>query len=220
MDTPTLPMPLSETPEPLRICSKALRSCLIEGGDYRAAVQAICSSPALWNETKDLVAQIEEAARPATEIEIFQIVAEMMPHFGIRDLTPEHNAALMEPYLDVLKEFPEGVLRAAKLAWMKGELYPNDIGRHAFMPKAVELKKLADPRVEKIRKAAYRAREAIKQRPAGPRPDKTPEEKAKVAAILAEFQSGAANPLSDPPKPSVSRHTVADRLRRAAEAGR
>lgn len=219
-ETPNLPLPLSETPEQSKTCSKALWALLTTTAEVEETTRRISSSPALLDETREMANVLAGQLVGAGAETVAAVIAKTMAHFGVRDLPAQQQRSVLAPYIETLAEVPKVCLLQALRAWHRCELYPDEPGRHAFMPRASEIYALAKPRTEKLRKAAYRAKRVIEYQPKAPRPPPSAEEKAKVQAMLAEFRSGGKNPLADPPNPSVSRQAMADRLRRAAEDGR
>lgn len=163
-----------------------------------------------------MASSLSDACRPAGDIELTGLIVAQMAHFGVRDLPARQQAAVVAPYLDTLRAMPMSIMVAAFRAWHECKLYPNDPGRHAFMPRAPELFALANPRLQKLRQAAYRAKAALEYRAPLPKPRPTAEDRAKVAEMLADFRCSKPMP-SDGLRPTGHNHQVAERLRQEAE---
>lgn len=161
----------------------------------------------LRTELRTVAPALAQRAAPADQLDLMARLIEMAPTFGISNRSDGEWAALFGTYLDALAGIPLEAIDEAIMRWNRGEMYPEpkDKGRHAFFPKPVEIYTLAQPRRLELSKVAYRARKALEAPRVEARERGKPSEddKARVAAMLAEVKAGVrgvpANPLGATP---------------------
>ena len=210
----------------LQACSKELKRLLLDGGEPRLAIRDIAANRAMREEAAQIAEALNASARAATPMEIMKVLIRHAPEFGIQARSSKEWDTLFSSYLDILSSVPLEALEDAFLRWGRGELYPKDIGRHTFFPKAPELHKLAEPMAHQLRKAAWRAKQAAEMADVTPKPKDTrsgAEKRAELIRMGVLTEDGRVNlaPKSDamkpPAAPSQSPNQVAEALRAKAQ---
>lgn len=219
----------------LETCSKGLRKLLTEGDDWRGSVRLIAINPTLREEAQRMLPALEEAMRPGDPAEIMAVLIKHAPEFHITARRPEEWKTLFGNYLDALANLNAAAVEEGFLRWNRGEMYPQEPGRHGFYPRPAEIYHMANTGKTELANAVFRARR-VRDAVANLKPERTPEEKA---ADLAEgIAKGYLNPdgtinragLLAKPKtiggdlrrrdPNVPRETpqqMAERMRRRAD---
>lgn len=195
-------------------------------GDAKGAARIIAINSKLREEAQAQLPWLEKALEPAKPEEILSLLLRQAPTLNMKGLSDEAYALVFEPYLEVLRELPLCALEEAFLRWHRGELYPKDVGRHAFMPVPAEIYKLAEPARNELGKAKNRIVLAMKAVDNRPKPEPTPEERARVRAemeaqgFLVDGKFVLPKAKSPPPRPAPTGETpqqMAERLRSVAD---
>lgn len=200
----TLPLEGGEILTAQAICTPGLWTVLNTGDDWRSVARMIALNAVLRAELHRVAPNLERRAAPAPAAAIMAKLVAAAPGFGL-DLTPDQHPVLFDPYLAVLAGVPLEALADAFDRWRACEAYPKTPMRHTVMPKPDELLTLAQPRRLELSKVAYRARKALEAPRVEARERGRPSEddKARVAAMLAEVKAGVrgvpANPLGATP---------------------
>lgn len=195
----TLPLEGGQVLTAQAICTPGLWTVLNTGDDWRSVARMIALNATLRAELHRVAPDLlrRAAATPAEAIMAKLVAA--APSFGL-DLSPDQHQVLFGPYLAVLADVPLEALADAFDRWRACEAYPKTPMRHTVMPKPDELLSLAQPRHLELSKVAYRARKALEAPRVEARERGRPSEddKARVAAMLAEVKAGVRGVPVDP----------------------
>jgi hypothetical protein len=207
------------------ICSPGLWTLLTGEGDWRPKVRVIATTPGLRGQIDAMIPELEAALAPGDPVELAQILAMAAPGFNLQPRSPGQWGATWDSYLAVLADTPAFAVREAFVRWGRAELYPDTPGRCGFYPSTADLYTLAKRSMADLNNALFRARAAVRH--VEPRGPATPEERAKVKAMMEEDRAkgrGVFTPSKTmvgdmPVRPRESRSQMADRIRRLASEG-
>lgn len=213
---------LSNTSTAPAQCSPGLWKLLTEGEDGGSAIRLIALNPKLRAEAEEVCPRLVAMATrlpddEAQDSAIMEVLIRHAPGFGLQAKHASEWAEIFDGYLDTLAPLPVLSIEEAFARWKRNELYPKDIGRHSFYPRANELFGLASDHWHKIRAAAWRAKRALEKIEAE-KPRTTPEEAEVIAAGLRDLMKQIGKPkvvLSDKPYPGLSQGQAAERIRKA-----
>lgn len=217
-----------DRPLGLRTCSAGLRKLLTAGDDSSGACRLVAINPTLRAEVERQYPALLAAMEPAHDVDLMRVLVQQAQLLGIGQRGEDEWADLMGIYLTQLKDFPLEAIEEAFAKWNRGELYPKDVGRHAFFPKPAELHALGTLHLTDMRIAAYRARKALEHvEKAGV--EWTPERKAAERQKMIDqglltadgkpnFQIKAKSIPDD--RPRLSPHQMAEQLRASDAAAR
>jgi len=200
-------------------CSPGLWKLLTEGEDWRGAVRLIAINDTLRAQVPGTLEYLKALSRPADPEWIIAELARQAPAFGLAARRPEEWATLFGVYLDEIGTLSEEAIADAFHRWHHNELYPNDPGRHGFMPKPNEINALAKKVVNDNANARFRARQALRHQEKPKPHEPSPEDRARVRAMLAEFKAAPKPMPGFHGKPKMSQHEMAERIRAQASAG-
>lgn len=174
-------------------CSPGLWKLLTEGEDGGSAIRIIALNPTLRAECERVTGSIVALASrmPDEDAQAQALMAVLVRHapgFGVQAKGADEWAAIFDGYLETLWDMPAMAIEEAFSRWKRNELYPKDIGRHAFYPKANELFALAGPFWHKLRTAAWRSKRALEKIEAEA-PKMTADERAANSAKIRELMT-------------------------------
>lgn len=199
------------------LCTKGLWRLLTDTGESADnAARIIGRSPALLSEARNVAEALKARAAPAQDTEIFAILVDHAPVYGIRDLSPPEYERLFSVYLRALEPLPMEALREAFVDWSRTG--------SGFFPKPEQIYQRAERVASALRMAAYRAQKAVRWRD-DHRPPKSAEERARDrqaavdAGLIDENGRVVLNLRTTRTSTMVkeTRSDMADRLRRVAE---
>jgi hypothetical protein len=147
-----------------------------EGCSTDEAVGKILATPGLLDETRQRLAELEEAVKPCGDSFVGAMLSEWTLVYdpGVRSETPGYWA----PYKHALEDLPHEAIIGGMRAWEK---QPDA----EFFPKPGPLRALAKKSVEPLYFALGRARKAVIAPP--PKKPLTPMEADERAAFIAEM---------------------------------
>lgn len=125
------------------------------------AVRHLATSPGFRAEVEVLLPELRAAVAPIEHNDLLMKLMIAAPTYQIPDRPPAQWAALFAPYLAALEGLSAEMVDDAFLRWSRGEMYPQQPGRHAFYPKPAELHHLAQKSRLELHKALTRARKAL-----------------------------------------------------------
>lgn len=198
------------------LCTAALWQRLTDSSETAdQVVRRIARSDRMMAEIREIGAELQARAAPATAIEILQVLIELGPTYGIRDLTDAEYDQLFAVYIRALSPLPIETIRAGIVIWSRDG--------NGYFPKPEQIYQRAEPLAHPLRMAAYRAKKArtwVEDNP----PPKSAEERAadRREAIRMGIlnEDGTVNLLFRQPVDASPRETpqqAADRLRRIAD---
>ena len=182
----------SHATKTIELLSPGLR-LLLTTGDNETAVSELASNGRALQEAGDVLAALErDAQRPAGPTGVRRVVERRFVLYPQPQRAPEEWVHWWNAYYDVLADIPEGTLEASMIAWAKTAA--------EFLPKPGQILELTADNAGKDALACFRIRAAQRQRewadkpdlyiPGTPdRPEVTPEERAKVKAMLNDFRA-------------------------------
>lgn len=188
--------------------SAGLWKLLTEVDEGRSAIRLIAINPTLRAEAERMIPMLERITRPMTPEEMLLILTREMPTYGIPNKPQGEWAAFFGAYLRDLAPLNATSLVDAFTRWGRGEMYPQQPGRHGFYPKPAELTAMAKKMRTDLSNALYRAREALRWADVRPRP-KTAEdrrrdtEEAIRKGFLIRGPDGTLRPNMAKPAPMV-----------------
>lgn len=141
----------------------------------------IAQSPALKAEAARASDLLRAAAEPAGEQFLQRALAPLVLVFGLGEQAS--SPLFWKAYNDVLRDFPRVAIDRAVSQWQ---------AEGKFFPKPAELRERAKPHADAFRQAAFRASEAQREHKApevSKRDQATPESRAQVARMLADFKA-------------------------------
>lgn len=205
--TDLLPLPLPErnASTVYEACTKPLRDLLLDATDAKEAVRRVSRNPGYLDEIKDIAPLVARLGGPVGKDGVYVALQPLLILFGAPDLG--HEALLdtwVEIYQNALEKLPKEALEFAVSEYIR-------VGK-AFFPKPSDLNRLAEAKATQIRTLTWRVRQCADAVPPPAAREKTAEEKAEVARMLAEFR---AKPMP-PPKVNgtyESQSHMAERLR-------
>ena len=187
------------------------------------SIRELATTPSYRSEVERVAAALNDEARPATRDELTKLLILHAPAYGVQVRSESEWLALFANYFEVLSSTPLLAVQEAFRRWGRGELYPKDIGRHTFFPKAPELHKLAEPMAHQLRKAAWRAKQAAEMAGVQPKPKDTrsgAEKRAELIRMGILTEDGRVNlaPKSDAMKPPVAPSSTPNQVAEALRA--
>lgn len=124
---------------------------------------------------------IDERLTPASEGEIKVILGRLRLHYGMPDLSPEQYQLYWQDYLDDLAHLPADVIEKAAIGWRR------KVPAEKYFPKPADL--LTIVRAQRVYEdRACRARDKLEAQRRVQEYRPTPEDRAKVAEIMADFR--------------------------------
>lgn len=195
--------PASNMPSASAPCSPGLWRLLTEGSDGGSAIRLIALNKTLRAECERIAPQVvARASRFPNDDDqakaILSVLLEKAPAYGLPARSEGEWKAVWDAYISTLWDLPPAAIEEAFARWKRNELYPKDIGRHAFYPKDNELYALAAPYWTTLRTAAWRARRALEKIQIE-KPRMSAEERARNAEEIRRMMAQPQRRL--PPQP-------------------
>ena len=123
-----------------------------------------------------------KALRPATPDRIAQRAARLLSHYWQPDEPVGDTEMRLADWAEVLCVFPDWAIKAAMLEFQRS-------GTKA-RPTPAGIANLCDKQVRPVREELSKARAVLDRRSDAPPPKRTPEERARVAAMVAGVTKG------------------------------
>jgi len=176
-----------------------------EGLNAREAAAEIVRSPRLRASLDQIADSVRSMAAKAGDTGVFRALQPLLIMYGRPKKADAEMATWYGLYYDALGKLPMEAITYAVSEYIRTSQI------HA-VPAPGPLSKLAAPVAEKIWRAAYRVKFASEMSAVRARPEPTPEEKAAVRAMVADFVNG---PRPDPAdaRPRETPQEMAARLR-------
>lgn len=188
----------------------------------------IARNPALLDEAKRVAPELARRAQAIDEPTLLRLLVSLAPLFGVSDRSPEEWGTFFGHYLDALNVYPLEAIEEAILLWNRGaspEAAALGVNPAPFLPKPIDLSRLAMPTATRLRMVAYRAKTASEAKSRTPR-QKSAEEiaadrKAAIDAgifdengkVILNFKTDESRRVGS----GETRQQMADRLRRVDE---
>lgn len=185
---------------------------------------------------------LEAAKAPATREEIIAVMVREMPAWGVSTKHAGEWGVTYASYADALEGLPLYAVEDGIVRWNRGEGH-EDLKMGGFPPRPAQLYALAAEGRRELFMAAYRARLAMEYVEEKLPPPISEEERARNAAAIREMMAKprehlppqppgvtavewarqcrengmvqAGPPPSEPTRPRVDQHTMAERIRQS-----
>lgn len=154
---------------------------MLEALPYRQDANAAIAA------AREALPLLQAAARPVVEAEVVDAMRLMAVDRPSKGKTPEHWSIHKKLFVDALSGYPAEAVRLGAIDAICDE-------KIFGFPNVGQLLAKVKPHAERIRIAAYRAKVLAEAKPSLPRPPPTPEDKARVAAMMAELRGALSRP--------------------------
>lgn len=190
-------------------------------------MRLIAINPKLRQEASEIGPILEAAKRQADRDEIITVIMREMPAWGVGQKAAAEWGVTYASYADALEGLSRYAIEEGVVRWNRGEGHTT-LGQGGFPPRPAQLAFLAKEAQQELHMAAYRVKKAleyVETKSVEWTDERRAAEKQKAIEMgilkpdgSLNFEIKARSMAELPGRPTVSKHDLADQLRRAAEA--